>query len=101
LPEPLWAAAVKLAREYGVNRTARTLRLEYNGLKKRMARTTSESSFAAPAPFVQLLGSELTTATECLMECEDAHGTKLRLQIKGPQLPDLTVLIGKLWNRER
>ena len=33
LPEPLWAAAVKLAREYGVNRTARVLRLEYNGIK--------------------------------------------------------------------
>jgi len=31
LPEPLWDLAVKLAREYGANRTARTLRLEYNG----------------------------------------------------------------------
>jgi hypothetical protein len=100
LPEPLWATAVKLAQEYGVNRTARTLRLEYNGLKKRMAGTASESSTAAPAPFVQLFGSELTTATECLMECEDARGTKLRLHIKGPQLPDLAVLIGKLWNGE-
>jgi hypothetical protein len=98
LPEPLWTAAVKLAREYGVNRTARTLRLDYNGLKKRMAATASESSSAAPVPFVQLLGSELTTATECVMECEDAHGTKLRLHIRGPQLPDLATLIGTLWN---
>ena len=101
LPEPLWDLAVKLAREYGVNRTARTLRLEYNGLKKRMAATASERSSADPAPFVQLLGPEWTTATECLMECEDARGTKLRLHIKGPQLPDLAVLIGKLWKRER
>lgn len=101
LPEPLWATAVKLAQEYGLNRTARILRLEYNGLKKRMAATAPESSTADPAPFVQLLGSELTTATECVMECEDVHGTKLRLHIKGPRLPDLAALIGKLWNGER
>ena len=90
LPEPLWDLAVKLAREYGVNRTARILRLEYNGLKKRMAWTTSERSSADPTPFVQLLGSEWTTAMECVMECEDTHGTKLRLHIKGPQLPAAT-----------
>jgi len=101
LPEPLWAAAVKLAQKYGVNRTARVLRLEYNGLKKRMAGTASENSSAGPAPFVQLLGPELTTATECVLECEDAQGMKLRLQIKGPQLPDLAALIGKLWNGQR
>jgi hypothetical protein len=35
LPESLWSAAVKLAQTYGANRTARTLRLDYSGLKKR------------------------------------------------------------------
>ena len=103
LPEPLWVAAVKLAREYGVNRTARILRLEYRALKKRVEANTSEDSSrdSTGQPFLQLLGSELTTATECLMECEDARGTKLRLHIKGSQLPDLAAWIGKLWNGER
>ena len=77
LPESLWSAAVKLAGVYGVSRTAHALRLEYGGLKKRMAATASDSS-AAPAAFVQLLGSELTTATECVIECEDAHGSAFR-----------------------
>ena len=36
LPESLWSAAVKLAQTYGANRTARTLRLDYSGLKKRV-----------------------------------------------------------------
>ncbi len=37
LPEPLWAAATELAARYGVHRTARELRLNYTGLKKRVA----------------------------------------------------------------
>ena len=98
LPESLWSAAVKLAGVYGVSRTAHALRLEYNGLKKRMGGPASENSSADPVPFVQLLGSELTTATECVIECEDAHGRKLRLHIKGPQLPDLAALSRALWN---
>ena len=36
LPVYLWSLAAELAREYGISRTARTLRLEYNGLKKRL-----------------------------------------------------------------
>jgi hypothetical protein len=36
IPEDLWAAAVALAQEQGVNRTARRLRLDYYDLKKRV-----------------------------------------------------------------
>jgi hypothetical protein len=103
LPEPLWSAAVKLAQEYGINRTARVLRLDYNGLKKRL-----ESSVSGETPpvsvgqqFLQLLPSELTAVTECAIECQDAQDTKLRIHLKGPQLPDLAALIGNLWNGER
>ena len=34
IPEPLWAAAVELARLYGVCQTAQVLRLEYKKLKQ-------------------------------------------------------------------
>jgi len=47
LPEPLWLAAVKLAQRYGVNRTARALRLDYNGLKKRMESTICDAPVQA------------------------------------------------------
>ena len=33
IPEPLWAAAVELAREHGINATAKVLHLEYAKLK--------------------------------------------------------------------
>jgi len=103
LPEPLWSAAVKLAHEYGVNRTARALRLDYNGLKKRTESTVSgdTSQAVVESKFIQLLGSELTAVAECAIECEDAKGTRIRIHLKGPQLPDLAALSRSLWNSDR
>ena len=103
LPEALWSAAAKLAREYGLNPTARALRLDDSGLKKRMESSVSgHPSQAVVGPkFLQLLPSELTAVAECAIECEDAKGTKIRIHLKGPQLPDLAALSGSLWNSDR
>ena len=98
LPKPLWSAAVKLAQQYGVNRTARALRLDYSGLKKRMESTVSDAPVLAgdPPAFIQLLSSELTAVAECAIECQDPNGTTIRLHLKGPQLPDLAALVAGL-----
>ena len=103
LPEPLWSAAVKLAHEYGVNRTARTLRLDYSGLKKRMESTVSDACVEAGAKpaFLQLLPSELTAVAECAIECQNPNGTTIRIHIKSPQLPDLAALTASLQESER
>ncbi|MBC8159208.1 MAG: hypothetical protein H8E94_07740 [Alphaproteobacteria bacterium] len=103
LPETLWSAAVKLAREYGVNRTARTLRLDYSGLKQRMASTVCEAPVLAGAKpaFLQLLSSELTSVAECAIECQNPNGTMIRLHVKGPQLPDLAALIAGFRDTDR
>lgn len=99
LPESLWSTAVKLARTYGVNRTAKTLRLDYSMLKKRLASTASDTPPDVPtgSDFLELLPTGVTAA-ECVLECQDARGTKLRLHFKGPQLPDLAALSRALWN---
>jgi len=97
LPEHLWSAAVKLAQEYGINRTARALRLDYGGLKKRTEATVSDVEPQAGAEFIQLLGSELTTVAECAIECRHADGTTIRIHLKGPELPDLATLPQTLW----
>jgi len=34
IPEPLWTAAAELAREHGINATAKVLHLEYGKLKQ-------------------------------------------------------------------
>ncbi len=103
LPESLWSAAVRLAQQYGVNRTARALRLDYNGLKTRMESTICDAPVQAgvkPA-FLQLLSSELTAVAECAIECRDPNGTTIRIHIKGPQLPDLAALIASLRGGDR
>jgi len=38
IPDELWAAAAEVARKEGVSRTSTELRVEWNHLKRRMAR---------------------------------------------------------------
>ncbi|MFH1614347.1 MAG: hypothetical protein ABIG61_04595 [Planctomycetota bacterium] len=103
LPEPLWSAAVKLAQDYGINRTARALRLDYSGLKKRIESTVSgDPAQAVAGPnFIQLLPAELTAVAECAIECRNPNGATIRIHLKGPQLPDLAALSQSLWNGDR
>src|SRR5947207_3208721 len=50
IPESLWSAAVELARQCGVSKTARVLRLDYYLLKKRLegARVNAPAGRGAP-----------------------------------------------------
>jgi hypothetical protein len=103
LPEPLWALATKLAREYGLSRTARILRLDYNGLKKRLEFLASDetSPVTPPPPFLELLPSGMPSIIECTLEREDAQGVKIRIHLKGRELPDLAALGRSLWSPDR
>ena len=50
LPEPLWQAAVELARQHGIYPVAHPLRLDYMGLKKRLPMVRAlQTSPALPA----------------------------------------------------
>ena len=102
LPEHLWSLATELAREYGLNRTVRTLRLDYNGLKKRIERAISDEAAkpVATSQFLELRPAGLHASVECTIECEDGNGTTLRIHLQGPDLPDLTALTRSLWSRE-
>ena len=103
IPEPLWALATELAREFGLNRTASMMRLDYYGLKKRLERPgLDDTSPATDGPsFLELLPVQATPAVECTIECQNAAGTKIRIQLKGRDLPDLTGLCGELWSRHQ
>jgi len=50
IPERLWTSAVRLAGAYGLCRTARTLHLDYNALKRRVERAGVNDSSAGPTP---------------------------------------------------
>ncbi len=100
IPEPLWTAAVQLARSHGVCQTAQVLRLEYKKLKqltdgKAVPASLRRRRAPAAATFMELVAPPTATA-ECLIEVEGPRG-KLRIQWKGSTAPDLAALSRVLW----
>lgn len=105
IPLPLWRQAVKIAQKHGVSRTATALKLDYYGLKRRLAsattpeRPTAREEPSADTPFVEL-PVPAAFHGECLIEFEDGTGSCLRVHLKGHQVPDLLALSQHFWNGE-
>jgi len=96
LPQGLWSEAISLALQYGENRTARVLGLDYVSLRKRVAAAAvskAEVEEAQPS-FVELLPPG---AAECSIELEDGAGARMRITLKGGAVPDLAVLSHDFW----
>ena len=97
IPETLWTSAVKAAGKYGLNPTARALRLDYYALKKRVEATGSMSDGDTVATFVELAPPVLGGSRECILELEDPGGAKMRVHLKGVEAPDLAALSRSFW----
>lgn len=96
LPETLWAAAAELAKRYGVNPTARALRLDYTGLRKRVEnrdRPKPKKGAAPPPAFMELLTPMSGAVTNCSVEVESVQGGTLRLELKAVATMELANLI--------
>jgi hypothetical protein len=102
IPEPLWQSAAKLARVYGVCRTARRLRLDYYGLKKRVGVDSSSRvrEVKGAATFVELNPRASGGSAECIVELEDLQGSKMRVHLTGDCVPDVIALCRTFWNVE-
>jgi hypothetical protein len=97
-----------VAREHGIFRTAKTLRLEHNKLKRmvesakpavRRVRRVRRAPTPQPAVgFLELVAplSAGPGLTECVIELEGPRG-KMRIQWKGSTAPDLAGLSRSLW----
>lgn len=97
IPAPLWAAAAEVAREHGLFRTAKTLRLEHNKLKRMVASAKpAVRRTPARAGFLELVAPRAASPTECVIELEGPHG-KMRIEWKGTAAPDLAGLSRTLW----
>ena len=90
IPEALWQAAVELARQHGLNAVAHSLRLDYMGLKRRLADVAeSGDKKKARAPgFVEWVAPYTAAGAECVIEFESQRGGKMRIQWKGSGAPD-------------
>ena len=122
IPASLWTSAVKLAGACGLCRTARTLGLDYNALKRRVAsaaphdspgqKTARQKAAGATAArqktpgqepataFVELVPPQRACWPECIVELEDPHGAKMRIHLKGAEAPDLAALSRSFWGIE-
>jgi len=94
LPPALWK---EVAMRYGLNPTAQALRLDYNGLKKRMAATPGPAKprkqVRSAPEFVELIAPTAGVSTDCHVEVESERGAKLRLELKGIATAELAGLI--------
>ncbi len=96
LPEALWAAAAELAKRYGVNPTARALRLEYGGLRKRVenrGQAKGKRAPSTPPTFMEFVAPGAKAVTNCTVEVESVQGGKLRLELKAVATTELASLI--------
>ena len=105
LPEPLWAAAAALAREHGIHAVAHPLRLDYVGLKRRLAeapptnRKTSKGTASKPA-FVELSAARRPILQEGTIEFESARGDKMRIPLSVTEDRDWTKLL-RAWRESQ
>jgi hypothetical protein len=95
IPDELWAATVEVARKEGVSRTSTALRVEWNELKRRMARA-KEAGETRPPAFVELIAPLEPSFSECSIELE-GRGRTLRIQLKNTSASHVAALSRELW----
>ncbi len=112
-PDSLWAAAGELAREHGINRTAKALSLEYGKLKERagaagpakkvVRKVTSAIPRHArppvPATFMELITPRPGSVASAVVELEGPRG-RMKIEFKGVATAELVALSRALWDGE-
>ena len=103
IPEPLWRAAVGVAKKHGVSRISRALRLDYYALKRRLEAAPRQH----PAPeraggrFIEIPLRAVSGGPACVVEVEDPRGARLRMELQGMGPQELAGLVRSVWGRPR
>ena len=99
MPAALWAAALVLARQHGLYRTARALRVDYGALKKRL---DEAGAGRGPSPaFVELPPAVGPRGLgPCVIDLEAPQGGRLRIEVTGVTGADLVALTQVAWGRD-
>ncbi len=109
MPKEIWAAAVSLAQQYGVSKTAISLRLSYDSLKRNLLRSEGGSATKRPSSvkghgFLQTEASRLmcpSTTEETLIEISTKDGAKLTMRIGANSAFDFPGLVSAFRGRGR
>ena len=103
IPEELWKAAADLARLHGLNPTARALRLDYYGLKRRFSDgRVQRKRCVPPASFVELAPAGLPPGVGegGTLELLQVSGARLTLRLPHASPKDLLPVV-QLFLRHR
>jgi hypothetical protein len=100
LPETLWQSAVVLAKQYGLWQTAKPLRLDYMGLKKRLLGSEEPKRKSAQPAFIELIAPRQAILDEYEIEFESSQGEKMRVRWKAAAAPDWASLL-RAWREAR
>jgi len=100
LPEAVWVSAATLAERHGASLVARTLHLDYDKLRQRLAGCSSPTE-GAPA-FVELQVAPTLGAAggEAAVELSDGTGARMTLRVRG-ELSMVVALAESFWRRPR
>ena len=85
-----------MASRHGLYLTARTLRVDYMRLKKRVQPASPEQKTAELPGFVELMAPAAADIAECVVELE-ADGRRMRIQMKGMRMAELVGLTRMVW----
>ena len=102
IPSHLWAGAVGMAKKHGVQRIAHELRVDHDGLKRRVECAGGVVRVGAlDTQFVELFAAPAATAAgmrECVVELENARGAKMRVELNGKGLAGLAGVCSAFWS---
>jgi hypothetical protein len=101
IPEKLWREAAELAASHPLTEICQALRLDYNGLKRRIPGNAAvvERPAERTEAFVELNLSTPSALSECVIELEHPDRSRMRLSIKGTPDRSLIDLARALWCR--
>ena len=97
MPEGLWLEAAAMAREHGVTRVSRALRINFESLKKRASSTPSCSSLAPrmESGFVELAMSQTSESAElpeAVVSLSRRDGSRLVIELRRSHYLDVVGL---------
>lgn len=98
----LWAAAVGLVEQHGLQRTAQALGVNGDQLEKRVARSAAPAHTAkAPHQFVELFAQSAPSAapaSPCIIEMQNVRGAKMRVELGS--IAGLDGLVNAFWGAQ-
>jgi hypothetical protein len=104
MPPRFWAEAARLAQRHGVSPVARTLRISFEGLRRRIAESTTgpTATVGRPSAFVELTGAELLgepVVAGTVVEVSDAGGMRLAIRLTRGTEVDVASLVAAFRQR--